>query len=539
MTTTPDDKPKDEGTGSDDRLEDLFVIGQGGMATVHASRLQGEGGFQKLVAVKRMRAEVAESDKARLMFLDEARVAAHIQSPHVVPTLDLGRSADGTLYIVMELVLGPTLSQVMAHHSDLDEPVPLDIALELLAQTAEGLDDAHEAVNLKGNPLQVVHRDVTPRNVLLGLDGRIRVTDFGIAQARQRLHQTQGSEVKGTFAYMSPEQLRGGGVDRRSDLFALGSLSFELITGQRLFAGKNPLEVMENVLLGDIPPLRALRPDVPEALDRAVARVLDREPKHRFATAQEFAEALRETARSTVGRPAIHALRDFAQAAGGRAVGHMQSQLATTLASSRPPPPKEATPVDYTEPDVGQPFTQTVTNLPVDQMARDPRKLVTATTLDPPAIRAVRSPRVAALAALTLLLAVAVLGLLVVPWEKDVASVSEEGPSTATASGSPAVPAEAVALPGVAASPEAPPGATVPGEEASPMSLIPETEAQGSEATRPEPSVRQPSGFPRPRRPRTPSPRPVAPTAMDPSPRNVPSMRGGLEGLDAFDRYGG
>lgn len=341
---------------TNNRLEDLFMIGQGGMATVHVSRLQGEGGFQKLVAVKRMRSEVAESERARLMFLDEARVAAHIASPHVVSTHDIGRAADGSLYIVMELVLGPTLSQVGAHFQDAGEPPPLDIVAELLAQSADGLHEAHEAITPKGKPLHIVHRDITPRNILLGLDGRVRITDFGIAQARQRLHQTQGSEIKGTFSYMSPEQLRGGDVDRRADIFSLGCVSFELITGHRVFHGDNPLKVMENVLLADIPNPAEIREDMPAPLADAVFKALARDPAERYQTARAYSEALRDAARGALGRPDTQRLREFAQRAGGHSVERINNQLVTALSSSRPPPPANAE-LEHTVPDVRETMT--------------------------------------------------------------------------------------------------------------------------------------------------------------------------------------
>src|SRR5687767_8991750 len=195
------------------RYEALFKIAAGGMAEVFAARIRGEAGFEKLVAVKRMLPHLADDPDFVTMFLDEARVAATIGSPHVVQTLDLGRADDGALYIVMELVVGVTLADLVGHDHNRLQPLPVAIAAEIIAQAAQGLDDAHEAVTPAGDHLEIVHRDISPQNVLIGVDGRVRVADFGIARALFRMTQSETGRVKGKCAYFSPEQAVGKPLD--------------------------------------------------------------------------------------------------------------------------------------------------------------------------------------------------------------------------------------------------------------------------------------------------------------------------------------
>ncbi|NCQ62094.1 MAG: serine/threonine protein kinase, partial [Myxococcales bacterium] len=183
------------------RYEMLFRIASGGMAEVWAARVRGEAGFQKLVAIKRMLPNLAEDEDFVAMFLDEARVAANIASPHVVQTLDLGRDDEGALYIVMELIVGVTLGRVLKAATKARRVVPLGMGVELLAQSAHGLHDAHEASTPLGEHLEIVHRDISPQNILLGVDGRARITDFGVAKAVMRLTQTDAGRIKGKFAY--------------------------------------------------------------------------------------------------------------------------------------------------------------------------------------------------------------------------------------------------------------------------------------------------------------------------------------------------
>lgn len=275
------------------RYETLFRLAAGGMAEVHVARLVGEGGFEKLVALKRMLPNLAADERFVGMFLDEAKVAANISSPHVVSTLDLGRADDDSLYIVMELVVGVSLAALRAALTQQNVAMPVDLGAEILAQAALGLHDAHEARTAHGEWLAIVHRDVSPQNVLVDVSGRVRITDFGVARAIERVTQTESGEVKGKLAYFAPEQARAKPLDRRADVFALGIVAWELLTGQRLFAGDGPADTVMRVLEMPIPRVDALRPDVPAALADAIARALDRDVHARTETAADFAQEIR------------------------------------------------------------------------------------------------------------------------------------------------------------------------------------------------------------------------------------------------------
>jgi serine/threonine protein kinase len=279
------------------RYELLFRIAAGGMAEVHAGRVRGEAGFEKLVAIKRMLPHLAEDEHFVDMFLDEARVASNVASPHVVQTLDLGRAADGSLFLVLELVVGASLWSLMRAAARRKEPIPLPIALEILAQAAQGLDDAHEAVTPNGLHLRIVHRDVSPQNLLVGADGRTRVTDFGIARALLRRTSTSTGELKGKVPYFSPEQARGKEVDRRSDIFALGIVAWEVVTGQRLFGGTDSLRTLQRVVDEPIEDPRARRPDLPATAASAILKALQRDVDNRWRTAADFSAELREAGR--------------------------------------------------------------------------------------------------------------------------------------------------------------------------------------------------------------------------------------------------
>jgi serine/threonine-protein kinase len=271
----------------------LFRIAAGGMAEVYVGAQRGERGFRKLVAIKRMLPHLGTDEHFVQMFLDEARIAADIASPYVVPTLDLGVDENDAPFLVMELVVGLSLAQLLRSVFARGERVPAPIALELLAQAADGLHDAHEARSATGVPLGIVHRDISPQNVLVGVDGRARITDFGVARALNRLTRTNTGELKGKFAYFSPEQASAGDIDARADVFALGVVAWETFAGERLFATDNPLTTLEAVRGKAIPRLDAPPWGCSKAVANAVADALERDLSKRFSTATEFSRALR------------------------------------------------------------------------------------------------------------------------------------------------------------------------------------------------------------------------------------------------------
>jgi serine/threonine-protein kinase len=306
------------------RYRALFPIASGGMAEVHAAVQIGESGFSKVVAVKRMLPHLAEDPDFVDMFLDEARVAVAIDSPHVVGTLDLGRDDGGAPYIVMDLVVGVSLAELLAGCKH--ERLPRGIAIEILAQAAVGLHDAHEATRPTGEPLHIVHRDVSPQNVLIGVDGIVRIGDFGIVQARERRTQTNAGQLKGKFQYFAPEQAMGKPLDRRSDVFALGIVCWEVLAGRRLFTATDDIALLHDVQHAAIPRLD----DIPSPIADAVAKALDRDPAARYQTALELATALRVAAR-TAGDSSEPPSRDAIEAYIRRACGERIDRLESKL----------------------------------------------------------------------------------------------------------------------------------------------------------------------------------------------------------------
>jgi serine/threonine protein kinase len=270
-------------------------IAAGGMATVHLARLVGPAGFSRTVAIKRLYPQYARDPEFVSMFLDEARIAGRIQHPNVVATLDVV-ALEGELFLVMEYVHGESLSRLLRQVARRDEYIPVSMAVAVMHGVARGLHAAHEARSESGELLGIVHRDVSPQNILLGGDGVSRVLDFGIAKAVGRLQTTRDGQLKGKTAYMAPEQLRGRRVDRRTDVFAAGVVLWEALAGERLFHAESPGETMARVLEMPIDPpsqrSAARRNTIPAALDAVVIRALSRDPAARHDTALDLALAL-------------------------------------------------------------------------------------------------------------------------------------------------------------------------------------------------------------------------------------------------------
>jgi serine/threonine-protein kinase len=294
------------------RLERYELVGElasGGMATVYLGRLVGVGGFQRFVAIKRLHPHLASEDDFVEMFLDEARLAASIHHPNVVPILEVGTSERG-YFLVMEYVEGDTLARLLARAFTMGQRIPVPILVRILLDTLAGLHAAHELKDENNDVLGVVHRDVSPQNILVGIDGAARITDFGVARAATRLSSTRAGQLKGKLAYMAPEQAKGVEIDRRADLFSIGTVLWEVLASKRLFKGEGEAETLNRVLFEPIPRLRNVAPDVPSALEIVTMRALERDAQKRYATAAEMADALERAARTTVG---IAAGRDVAQ----------------------------------------------------------------------------------------------------------------------------------------------------------------------------------------------------------------------------------
>jgi serine/threonine-protein kinase len=274
-------------------------LASGGMATVHLGRLVGPVGFSRTVAIKRLHPQLAKDEDGVAMFLDEARLAARIQHPNVVQTLDVVQTS-GELFLVMEFVRGETLSRLLKASVKLGERIPPAIAAAVIAGALHGLHAAHEARNERGEPLNLVHRDVSPQNIMVGADGTARVLDFGVAKAIGRAQTTSEGQIKGKLGYMPPEQLSAGQIDRRTDIYAAAVVLWEVLVGQRLFAGDSHGVVVGKILHSEVPAPGQMAEGIPPALDAIVLRGLARDPEARYATAREMAVDLE---RSVGGAP--------------------------------------------------------------------------------------------------------------------------------------------------------------------------------------------------------------------------------------------
>lgn len=269
-------------------------LASGGMATVHLGCLLGPAGFSKLVAIKCLHQEFAAEPEFVSMFLDEARLASTIHHPNVVASLDVV-AEQGELLVVMEYVHGETLAGLLRLSRQKSELAPPPVVVRVLCDALDGLHAAHIASHA-GQHLSIVHRDVSPQNIMVGADGNTRVLDFGIAQAALRSQATAAGTVKGKVAYMSPEQVQGLAVDARTDVFAAGIVLWEALTGRRLFFSPDSREVVGLLLGAAIPAPSSINDALSRELDSVVLKALNRDPAQRFQSAHEFAEALREVA---------------------------------------------------------------------------------------------------------------------------------------------------------------------------------------------------------------------------------------------------
>lgn len=273
------------------RMELLTRIGRGGTATVWAARALGETHLaDAIVAVKVLRPEVENQARFREMFLNEGECARAIRHDHVVRVFEVGAGEAGDLYMAMEWIDGDSLDKVVAE-ANKRGPIPIELAVKLVSDIAAGLSAVHNSTDELGRLQGLVHCDVSPHNVLVGEDGSVKLADFGVASAANQLREPP-TELRGKFAYMSPEQTRGERLDRRSDLFSLGVVLFELTTGHRLFKAGDPIETIERVRGLEIPNPNVLRAGFPNMLELIVKKSLSRDPSFRFQSAEDFQGAL-------------------------------------------------------------------------------------------------------------------------------------------------------------------------------------------------------------------------------------------------------
>jgi serine/threonine protein kinase len=273
------------------RYELLHKIAAGGMAEVFLARQWGQGGFFRDVVIKRLFPHYAEHEHALRMFQDEARLLAELSHPNIPQVYDLGH-ADGYWYLAMEHVGGVTLTDLCRTSTKLQRPMPLAVAVGIVTQVCMALHHAHERRDREGRALKVVHRDVTPHNIIISLDAVVKVLDFGVAQTSARV-DTDAGAVRGTYAYMGPEQVRGKPLDKRADVFALGVILYELTTGRRLFRGSD-IEIMTAIVERDVAPPSRHVASYPPELEQIVLHALQRDRAKRTPSAAHLALALEQ-----------------------------------------------------------------------------------------------------------------------------------------------------------------------------------------------------------------------------------------------------
>jgi eukaryotic-like serine/threonine-protein kinase len=273
------------------RYEVVGHLAAGGMAEILLARLTGPSGFERLVVVKRILPQFASTEAFVSMFLDEARIVARIHHPNVVQVQELGRE-DGDLFLVMEYLEGETAAGLLKRSTLRDRRIDPALAAYIVAEACSGLHAAHELCDVDGTPRPVVHRDISPQNIFVTYTGAVKVLDFGIATTADRITRTEAGQLKGKFEYMSPEQCRGEVLDRRSDLFAVGTVLYELTTGRRLFKRPSQLATLRAISEESVVPPSRVDADYPKALESVVLRALARRREDRYATAAEMRKDL-------------------------------------------------------------------------------------------------------------------------------------------------------------------------------------------------------------------------------------------------------
>ena len=315
-----------------DRYELLGEIASGGMATVYLARLTGVGGFQRFVAMKRLHPHLANEKEFVEMFLDEARLAAGIHHPNVVPILEVGASPVG-YYLVMEYVEGDTLARLLARAASRGSRIPPPIVIRIALDMLAGLHAAHELRDDRGQPINLVHRDVSPQNILVGADGISRITDFGVARAASRLSATRVGQLKGKIAYMAPEQAQGDErLDRRADVFSAGIVLWEALTAKRLFKADNEAATLSRIMNEPIPNLARIAPHLGSEVSDVVMRALDRDRERRFTSCAQFADALEASAQARVKVATSRELAAYVQEVMGEEVARQRDAVRLWLA---------------------------------------------------------------------------------------------------------------------------------------------------------------------------------------------------------------
>jgi TonB family protein len=361
-------QPLDRGTafGSYELLE---PIATGGMAEVYRARMRGMEGFEKIVAIKRILPHLSDNDEFVSMFIDEAKLAAQLQHPNIIHIYDLGR-IERSYYIAMEYVDGRDLRSLLRLLDEKGTRLPLGLGILVGARLAAALDYAHRKHDLHGHALALVHRDISPQNILISYDGEIKLCDFGIAKAASKASHTRAGALKGKLQYMSPEQAWGKDIDHRSDIFSLGLVIYEMTTGRKAFAGDSELSVLEQVREPHITMPRDIDPAIPPQVERAIMRALRTDREERYQTAAELASDLEGFLLAIRPSPSAVELGAFLAGLAGRETP--TGTLATPPRPAPAPPTATPTPRPPAPPPAAAPAPPTATATPAPTAARTP-----------------------------------------------------------------------------------------------------------------------------------------------------------------------
>jgi serine/threonine-protein kinase len=281
------------------KYEAVEAIGRGGMASVWLGYTHGEAGFRRKVAIKRVLTQLTKDERFEAMFVEEARVVADLNHPNIVQVHDFGRDHQGGYFIVMEWVEGLSLAEYVRAFTRVGDAPPWPLASAICIEVLRALSAAHQRTDPSGRPVPVIHRDVTPTNILVGINGSVKLTDFGLARAMDRPRTTDPGTVKGKVAYLAPELLDNQKPDPRCDLYSVGVVLWEALLAQRLFASETAtdVEIALRILQGKVPDLRELRPELPAELAEIVTRALARQTRDRYQRATEMIDALAQLLR--------------------------------------------------------------------------------------------------------------------------------------------------------------------------------------------------------------------------------------------------
>ena len=343
----------------DGKYQLVRIAGEGGMATVYKAMIRGAAGFQRPVAIKHIKPEYRAIKNYIDMFIEEARVGAELAHPNIVQVHDFCTEA-GSYYLVMEWVEGVDLGGLIKYYRDNGQLVPWPLVVAIGIGTLRGLGAAHERVTPDGQPAPVIHRDISPHNVLLGINGVVKLSDFGLAKARDRAaSMTAPGTVKGKLSYLAPEVTFGKPNSVQSDLFGVGSVLWETLTSERLFDGKTDIEIFKKIRVCKIPALTEYRDDLPAALLAVLDVALAPDPANRYGHAEEFAQALGQVMKQAVGINPATALGAAVQAArqAGAKPGDSADMMATdtidvSADTADHRPKRESVDVQFSEPTV-------------------------------------------------------------------------------------------------------------------------------------------------------------------------------------------